>query len=110
VKLCICSASKALHIIIGVVLVALKGLSHEIEMNNKLYQSTEPNEKMNLLQFSKLSFSSCMYFNFNFKFLQRYWKKVASFLVNGATLLQMSIEVIQYPLTTALEGNPLPKD
>jgi hypothetical protein len=32
--------------------------------------------------------------------------------INGATLLQMSIEVIQYPLKIALEGNqyPLAKD
>jgi hypothetical protein len=37
---------------------------------------------------------------------------VASFFVNGATLLQMSIGVISYPLTFALEGIqcPLAKD
>jgi hypothetical protein len=30
---------------------------------------------------------------------------VASFFVNGAILLPMSLEVILYPLTIALEGN-----
>jgi hypothetical protein len=46
-----------------------------------------------------------LYIYFNFKFFPRYCKKVASFFVNGATLLQMSIEVTKYPLTTTLEGN-----
>ncbi len=70
----------------------LKGLSHEIEMNYKWNTSTEPKQEVNLLQFLKLSVASCIF--------------------NGATLLKMSIQVIQYPLTTALEGNqyPLAKD
>ncbi len=37
-----------------------------------------------------------------------YCKKVVSFFVNGATLLKMFLEVIQYPPTTALEGNQYP--
>jgi hypothetical protein len=32
-------------------------------------------------------------------------QKVASFFVNGASLLQMSLKVIQGPLPTALGGN-----
>ncbi len=53
-----------------------------------------------------------LYSYYNFFFLQRYCIKVASFFVNGATVLQMFVEVIQYPLTTTLEGNqyPLAKD
>ncbi len=56
---------------------------------------------------------SCfLYCYFNIQFLQRYCIKVASIFVNGGTLLQISIEVIHYPLITALEGNtyPLTKD
>jgi hypothetical protein len=34
---------------------------------------------------------------------------VASFFVNGATLLQMFKKIIQHPLTTALEGNQYPQ-
>jgi hypothetical protein len=50
---------------------------------------------------------SCfLYFYFNFKFfLQRYCKKIASFFVNVAILLQMSLEGIQYRLSPALESN-----
>jgi hypothetical protein len=33
-------------------------------------------------------------FYFNFYLIQRYGKKVASFFVKGATLLQMSSEII----------------
>ncbi len=80
----------------------LKGLSHEIEINYKLHKSTEPNGNVNLLQFLKLSFS-CIFSEFYF--LQRNCKKVAFFFVNGATLLEMSIEVIQYPLKIAIKGN-----
>jgi hypothetical protein len=64
----------------------LKGLSYEIEMNYKLYKSTEPTEKMNLLKFLKLLFSSCIFI--------------------------LTFSFFQYPLTTAQEGNqyPLAKD
>jgi hypothetical protein len=82
-------------------------------MNYKLYKSTKPNEKMNnLLKLLKLSFSSCI-FILTFSFFRGIAKRgVASFFVNGATRLKMSIEVIQYPRTTALESNqyPLAKD
>jgi hypothetical protein len=47
----------------------LKGLSHKIEMSYKLYKSTEPSEKMNLLSFVKLSFSSRI-FTFTFSFFR----------------------------------------
>jgi hypothetical protein len=47
--------------------------------------------------------SYCLYIYFNFLIFQRR-KKVASFFVNWATLLQMSVKVFK-PLPTALEGN-----
>jgi hypothetical protein len=49
----------------------------------------------------KLSVASCI-------FILTFCKQVASFFGSGTTLLQMSIEVIQYPLTIALEGNQYP--
>jgi hypothetical protein len=51
-----------------------------------------------------------MYFYFNFYFFRgTYCKKIALFFVNRATLLQISLEVIQYPLSTALEDKPSSK-
>jgi hypothetical protein len=65
---------------------------------------------MNLLKFLKLSVASCI-FILTFSFFGGIVKGCL-FFVNGATLLQMPVEVIQYPLTIALEGNhhPLGKD
>jgi hypothetical protein len=50
---------------------------------------------------------SCfLYFDLDFLiFFRGIAKKVAPFFVNVATLLQMSLEVIKFPLPTALGGN-----
>jgi hypothetical protein len=61
---------------------------------------------MNLLQFLKLSAAYCIFIlTFNF------FRDIGGYLygVYGATLLQMSIEVNQYPLTIDLEGNKYPQ-
>ncbi len=54
---------------------------------------------------ASLHISCFLYFYFHFFFR-------GTVLQNGATLLQVSLEVIQYPLTVALEGKqyPLAKD
>ncbi len=44
----------------------------------------------------------------NFQVLQRNSKKVAPLFVDGATLLQITLEVIQYPKPTALRRQPIP--
>ncbi len=55
--------------------------------------------------------SVAVYFNFNFYIFKSYWKKVVTCFVKRATFLQIYLEVMQYPLPTAWEGNqrPLPK-
>jgi hypothetical protein len=60
---------------------------------------------MNFIVFKAVS---CFWYFLKLLVSSEVLQKDRSFFVNGAILLQMSIDVIQYPLTIALEGNQYP--
>jgi hypothetical protein len=98
-----------------VIKVASKSLERKerncaFEYLNLRCGATKKNLRTCTLQ-RKMPNSDCqllLVFYFNFYLLQMYGEKVAYFSVKWAALLQMSLEVIQYPLLTVLEGNQYP--